>query len=58
MNWFCGRSLGGKTVKLNIKTHHLVPGCCQADEGSLQISVLVFLPFAVTGCVDETTSCS
>ena len=40
---------------MNIETHRFVPGYCQAGEVSLQISVQVFLPFAVTECADETT---
>ena len=40
---------------MNIEAHCFVPGYCQPGEVSLQISVLVFLPFAVVECADETT---
>lgn len=56
VNRICGCLLGEKSYKImNTKTHRLVPGYCQASEVSLQISVLVFWPFAVTECADETT---
>lgn len=58
MDWIYGRHQGGKAERLKFETHPLVPKCCQAGEGSLRKSVLVFLPFVVTECVDETTGCS
>ena len=58
MNWIYGRHQWGEAEKLKIETHHLVPRCRQAGEGSLRISVLVFSPSVVTGFADETTGCS